>query len=91
MLEREAADYIAPVKEHKVVGHGALELEREATEHNAPRQEHEVAGQGSSMRDDDYGEDYDGQADGEDDEVVTTQITNFRYFYFDDEFYFLLD
>lgn len=81
MLEREAADYIAPVKEHKVVGHGALELEREATEHNAPGQEHEVAGQGSSMRDDDdYGEDYDGEADGEaDDEVVTTtQATNFR-------------
>jgi hypothetical protein len=43
--------------------------------------------------DDDYGEDYDGEADGEADyEVVTTtQATNFRYFYFNDEFYFLLD
>jgi hypothetical protein len=42
--------------------------------------------------DDDYGEDYNGEADGEaDDEVVTTQATIFGYFYFNDEFYFLLD
>jgi hypothetical protein len=82
--EREAIGSSGPMLEQD---HNALEQEREAADHNAPRKEDELAGQGSPMRDDDdYGEDYDGEAD--DEVVTTTHAMNFRYFYFDNEFYF---
>jgi hypothetical protein len=84
--EREVAGHNALEPEREAIGssgpmleqdHNAFEQAREAADHNAPRQEDELARHGSPMHDDDdYGEDYDGEAN---DEIVTmTQATNFR-------------
>ena len=77
--EREVAGHNALEPEREAIGssgpmleqdHNAFEQARDdddyEQDHNTPRQEDELARQDSPMRDDDdYGEDYDGEADGE--------------------------